>query len=136
MMFRQTMLNNNFVMQRYGLPPLHVLYMEDDRTFYSCSGVPLIERIAALIPEAFSGWDLNQNHGPTAKMGWRENKAMYSLQIILHKGDIIECDIDWFNPNWGLGPLLLHGLTCLFVPKVDPFKAKRALEKRWNTRIL
>ena len=58
-------------------------------------------------------WALYSNHGPTATHSAREPRACESCQIILHREGgkpWAEVDIDRFNPDWGILPLIGHGI--------------------------
>lgn len=62
--------------------------------------------------------------------GWHEYTPTNSIQIIRHDWGVIECDIDRFNPDFGLAPLIGHGIECLWPGKTDSFKVARGLRKR------
>ena len=70
----------------------------------------------------------------TAVQGWRERRALYSVQIVEHLdlevGRFFEMDVDDSNPNWGLGPLIGHGVQWfrwkISGYKLSPWKVAKA----------
>lgn len=73
---------------------------------------------------------------PTALRGYRERRARWAAQPIIHSvgtglpPSILSIDFDANNPNWGLGPALLHGLFDWGLQKIrgsktDPFTVAR-----------
>lgn len=72
-------------------------------------------------------------HGVTARRGWRENVMRYSCQIIEHH-DQVECDFDYWNPGYGMAPIIGHLIEWLHNrqsgKKTDSFKVARGLRKR------
>lgn len=72
---------------------------------------------------------------PTARRGYRECRARWAAQPIVHNDalthlDFIGVDFDANNPAWGLGPALLHGLLDWTLQKIrkrrtDPFTVAR-----------
>ena len=76
----------------------------------------------------------------TAKSGWREPRAWYSAQLISHHYDpfnlrFFEIDFDKCNPDYGLLPMLGHGVVewlpnSVFKIKTDPFSVAKC--RGWN----
>ncbi len=75
----------------------------------------------------------------SAVRGWQEPRGMCSAQIVLHAtivdGLFFEIDFDLFNPKWGLGVALFHGvgeaLWHFFTgTKTNPRTVAKLLRKR------
>lgn len=81
------------------------------------------------IKQKFERWDFVANHGVTAKSGWRERVARYSMQVILHERSV-EVDIDYWNPNFGAAPAFCHLLEVWTPGETNPFRVARGLRKR------
>lgn len=83
----------------------------------------------------FRAFNAVKNHGKTAVRGWRENTPCWSLQVILHRLDRFELDVDRFNPDFGAWYAGRHWLqevlpNRLGRRKTDPFAVERGLRKR------
>lgn len=110
----------------HGLPLIAAEEMEVDRIKGLAPG--LAEALDA--HPAFRKWDEVKNKGPLAIRGWREFTARWSLQVVLFRFDRYGADVDHFNPDFGLGPALLHFGEVLIPGKTDPAKVARGLRKR------
>jgi hypothetical protein len=116
----------------HNLSPIQILTAQPDRVTAMAP-----ETFPAEIRQAggFASWNIVGNHGTTAVRGWREEVASCSLQIIEHSTGVWELDVDLWNPNYGAGVGLWHGLfevlpNMLRKGKTDPFKVYRGLVKR------
>jgi len=82
----------------------------------------------------FEKWSAGlKKHGlpnDPAILSWRQRRWR-GMQLCLLKSGTWEGDFDRFNPNFGLGPVLLHGLEVLknwfTKKKTDPFKVAASL---------
>lgn len=104
-----------------------------DRAFFVWTS-----KVEAWMDANMDRWDIKiADHQPlgyeTAVRGWRERRARWAAQAIKHysveAGCFGECDFDDANPNWGLLPLILHGIQWLRGKrgyKVDPRKVAKA----------
>ncbi len=94
-----------------------------------------------LTPDKFIRYDLVQNHGPTARIGWREIVPFGhpSLQIIRHVGPDgsvwYEIDVDLYPPydlargTWHLVKELVW-TSWIRKRKTDPFRVARLLREK------
>ena len=130
---RQCYLNCIAVFKYYGLPVTYAIAMQSDRTMFEYK-LAFMEHMQKLVPGKFETWPFNRNHGTTAKRGWRERVAMYSMQIVEHEYGVLEVDFDVFNPNHGVAPMFCHlGEVLrhrLFRRKTNPFIIAKCLRKR------
>lgn len=110
----------------HKLPQLQVASTLVDRVFFK-EEPEFFDRLNNL---PFDKWDIVFDHGTTATGGWREAVAMYSMQIVRHSSGLIEVDFDICNPDYGLAPLIGHGIECLWPGKTNPFKVAKGLRKR------
>ena len=131
--------NLEAVFEHYGLPPLRLVTVYEDR----CEWEPTLawlDRMRELLwARKFRNWDQVSNHGVTASYGYRENVPRWSMQIVV-KGrgrpgsDLrIEADIDSWNPDYGVFPLAAHGLldvTLKRFRKLDPLTVREGLRQR------
>lgn len=108
----------------YDIPQTEIVALECDRTWFRGFITGLEEG------KPFTRWDFNPSHGETAIRGWRENVGMWSMQVVQHSTGVYEVDFDMFNPDWGVLPLIGHGIECLWPGKTDPFKVAKGLRKR------
>ncbi len=83
----------------------------------------------------FETWNFVGNHGVTALCGWRERVARCSMQVIVHT-DLVEMDIDLWNPNFGVAPALGHLWECVTPGKTNPFAVAKGLMKRGIRPVL
>lgn len=113
----------------YCIPEPKVLgKMTNKVTFEACRDLEdRLDWLTAI--NKFERWDFVRNHGVTAKSGWRERVARYSAQIVVHD-KMVEIDIDYWNPNFGLAPMFMHGLECISPAETNPFKVAKGLNGR------
>lgn len=129
---RQTRANILAVLAHHRFPPITVLTAQSDRL---TATVPEGFR-AALRRAPFKAWPFVDGHGTTALVSWRECCPRYSLQVIEHRGDLWEFDIDYWNPHPGEGLAFTIGhaaevvLNWIRRRKSDPFKVRKGLLKR------
>lgn len=121
--------NARAMFKYYGLPDLDLTYALIDKTFFF-RRPEFVQKLDKLVPKDFETWAFNRNHGVTAVQGWRERRMCYSAQIIEHSWGGIEVDFDYFNPNYGILPVLGHLLECLTPGKTNSFKVAKNLRKR------
>ncbi len=116
--------------RHYGLPLLSV--MEDFPDAVMLHGrIDFLEVLYGLVRIGkFEPYNSVGGHGRTALQGWREAVAMYSMQIVEHIRVRIEVDFDIFNPSRGLGPLIGHGLECLWPGRTSPWRIMKGLRRR------
>lgn len=113
--------------RHHGFPDLTPITTQCDRVVFAHNKA-FIDQIN--VSPAFSSWAFNSNHGTTAIRGWREEVALCSMQVIEHTA-AIEIDFDLYNPNYGIGPALLHGFLEVWWPgKTDPQHVTKGLIKR------
>ncbi len=136
------MAEENFraVLGKMGLPnDLELKASYPDRCFFAREEC-FIEQLEK--NPQFERWDLVANHidvtarlkarGETAIRGWRQKVARYSMQIVEHRTEVIEIDIDLWNPDYGLLPLICHGIEVWRGKQTDPFAVRKGLAKRYG----
>lgn len=135
---RQCELNIRNAFLHYGLPQLKLIETREDRCFFEFNR----DFLARLIEK--KGFFVND----IKKGGWRENVRRCSMEVYLHDepflgringrrilySRVIEVDFDYWNPMYGLYPLVRHGIECLINyllgRKTDPFKIRKGLVRR------
>jgi len=131
----QSLQNFRAVFAAYGFPLLIPVHMLPDRTLFRWNDVFLHYLSNAqhkTVPDfpAFERWDAVQNHGATARYGWRESCARYSMQVVAHPENLIEIDIDLWNPNYGVAPAMGHWVEVMFGGRTSPYAVRKGLLKR------
>lgn len=125
---RQCELNIRALLQHAGLAAPRLRVAEPGRCWYD-RDEQCLAAVSRLVGRGvFAPWEFVSNHGPTAELSWRMERARCSMQIIRH-ADQIEIDIDYGNPNYGVGPALLHLLFDVLPGETDPFRIARRLRK-------
>lgn len=75
-----------------------------------------------------------KNHGVDVMEAYRENVGSGSLQLVIHKGGLIECDFDLWNP-WDVVNIFRHLVFEVALGRpTDPFRVAKMLEKRGVTK--
>lgn len=120
--------NIEALLLHYEMPLPAVAERKPDRTFFHWRG-GFITRMNELVPKYFAA-HIPWSHGRTAAMGWREEVARFSLQLVMHRDGRIEADVDLYNPGYGAGPAFLHMWECIWPGKTDPFKVLKGLRAR------
>ena len=123
--------NISALLKHHSIPVLELQPSQQDRCFYRVEPNALGARMAELVlANKFTRWDEVRNHGASALCGWREDVAKFSLQVILHEGGVVECDVDIFNPAYGIAPAIAHWVETLIPGKTDPARVERGLVAR------
>lgn len=114
-----------------GAPPLELIIGLEDRCYFENT-------------EEFDEWLKRESADGYArfhKLGnsYREQVPCTSAEVTLHSFigvDVVEIDFDYYNPDYGLFYMLLHGIEVLKnkLPwrqtKTDPVKIAKGLRKR------
>ena len=112
----------------FKAPPLRLYSVRPDRCFFGYT-VDFAEWV-------FEESSKEDGHLLSFFDGYRERVPRYSAEIVFHHNETIEIDFDYYNPDYGLLYMMLHGFECLKnrLPwrkrKTDPFKIAAGLKKR------
>jgi len=124
----QTLANCRALFNHYGLPQLIATEAAEDRCFFE-----LTDRWMFKYADLPAGTFESNN-----VLGVREHVPRFSMELTFGKnkrGDLVECDFDYYNPNYGAYYAMMH-FFCELLPhklcgfKTDPFKVARGLQKR------
>lgn len=129
---RQCTENIRAVLRLYDLPIPVLIATLSDRVLFDRSRI-FLDQLMDMVPADFETWDFVRNHGVTALRGWRERVARCSLQVVEHSGAVIECDIDLYNPSFGVLPALGHLCEIIGRGKTNPWTVAKGLRKRGIT---
>lgn len=115
----QCLANIRAVLGHYGMVQPELISPHQDRCFF--------RRSAGFVA------DYAAHHSGVTFTKGRENVGRCAMEITL-RDKSIEIDFDYFNPHFGLGPLLLHGVECAVnyfaSRKTNPYRVAAGLRKR------
>jgi hypothetical protein len=123
--------NIRYLFRKYNLEQLKLIKSERDRCSFEYSDKFWQQMKVLWNLKQFNIWNhFTKEHGRDVSCGFREFVPRFSLQVLFHNMESIECDIDLYNPDYGLLYLVAHGIECAWLGKTDPFKVYNGLMLR------